>query len=257
MYPERIVCLAAEMPEILHALGVLDRVVGISAYTTRPQEALQIPPVSGFQYGSVNRILDVAPDLAIVTSLVQTEIATALLQAGVTVLHVNPHRLNDMFSTILLLGNLVGESEKAEKYCSSLQYDIETIRQEAASMKGRPKVYFEEWMDPMIVGTGWVSDLIEIAGGQDVFREISVKNRRASDRVVEKQQVIDADPDLILASWCGKPVVVQDIVSRDGFIEINAVKNGAVFEASGEILQCGPMLVDSLRTLQSIIKDIA
>ena len=257
MYPERIVCLAAEMPEILHALGVLDRVVGISAYTTRPKEALLLPQVSGFQHGSVKRILDVGPDLAIATSTVQKELAAKLIEAGVTVLHVNPQRLEDMFTTIKLLGNVVGEAKKADQYCSQLKQEIAEIRQQAATNPRRPKVYFEEWMDPMIAGVGWVSDLIEIAGGQDVFRESTLKNRRASDRVVVAQQVIDEDPDIIFASWCGKPVVVRDIMSRDGFSEIRAVKTGAVFEVSSDVLQCGPMLIDALRSMQGIIRNLS
>lgn len=255
MYPEKIVCLAAEIPEILFELGALDRVVGISAYTTRPAEALQIPKVSGFQYGSVERILKVEPDLVIVTSGVQKKLAAELAERGVTIVHVNPHRLEDMFETILLLGNIVEEAKRAEQYVQQLRGEIAYIQEQSASFSYRPRVYFEEWMDPLIVGTAWVSDLIEIAGGQDVFREKALAGRTAASRVVTPEQVISANPEIILASWCGKPFKRDEFVAREGFFEISAVRRDRVLEVNGEILQCGPMLIDSLRAIHEMVKD--
>ncbi len=254
MYPERIVCLAAEIPDILYRLGALDRVVGISAYTTRPPEALSIPKVSGFQHGSVKRILHHQPDIAILTSGVQKELASELSAQGVTTVHFNPHRLEDMFHTILLLGNLVGKPEEAVHLAAQLRDEVEAVREQAAKLPFRPSVYFEEWMDPIIVGTAWVSDLIEIAGGTDVFREQSINGRKASDRVVETEDVIAAAPDIVLASWCGKPFDLAVFVSRPGFPDVPAVKNDMVVEVSSEVLQCGPMLIDSLKDIHSIIR---
>ncbi|KUO96342.1 cobalamin-binding protein [Ferroacidibacillus organovorans] len=254
MYPERIVCLAAEIPEILHAFGALDRVVGISAYTTRPSEALSIPKVSGFKNGSIDRILRDKPDLVILTSGVQKDLASELAQRGVTLLHFNPHRLEDMFQTVLLLGNIVGESKKAEQYCESLRSEIEAIRERAKEFPFRPRVYFEEWMDPVIVGTGWVSDLIEIAGGTDVFRDVAVQGRSAVKRVVSTQQILERDPEIVLASWCGKPFEAEKFLAREGFSAARAVREKRVFEISSEVLQCGPMLMDQLRIMHDLFQ---
>ncbi|MFD1676376.1 ABC transporter substrate-binding protein [Alicyclobacillus fodiniaquatilis] len=255
MYPERIVCLAAEIPEILHRLGALQRVVGISAYTTRPPEALDIPKVSGFQHGSTKRILSNRPDVAILTSGVQKDLASELSAQGVTTIHLNPHRLEDMYNTILLIGNVVGAPEKAVAYEAQLRQAVEDVRQKASKLPFRPKIYFEEWMDPIIVGTGWVSDLIEIAGGQDVFREKSIRGRYASDRVVDKRDIISAEPDIVLASWCGKPFDRDSFLSRPDFANIPAVKGSFVYEMNSEILQCGPMLIDSLKIIHHIIEE--
>ncbi|GMA56526.1 hypothetical protein GCM10025858_10290 [Alicyclobacillus sacchari] len=178
MYPERIVCLAAEIPEILNELGALDRVVGISAYTTRPLEALSIPKVSGFQNGSIKKILETKPDVAILTSAVQNGLAAALGQAGITVIHLYPQRLQDLFSTISLLGNVVGASDRASALNARLQLAIDEVRVKAERFPRRPRVYFEEWMDPLITGIGWVSDLIELAGEKTSFEPRPLKDFR-------------------------------------------------------------------------------
>jgi iron complex transport system substrate-binding protein len=257
VYPEKIVCLAAEIPEILHALGALDRVVGISAYTTRPAAALQIPKVSGFQYGSAQRVASTEPDVVILTSGVQMKLAAELAQLGLTTVHVNPHRLEDMFDTVQLLGNLVGESARAVQVVGRLRAEIEEISRQAQALTYHPRVYFEEWMDPIIVGTGWVSDLIEIAGGRDVFRELSITGRAASQRVVTSEQVRAADPDIVLASWCGRPFSHADFGARSDFVTLSAVEHEQIHELSGEVLQCGPMLIDSLRVIHGIIREYA
>lgn len=254
MFPERVVCLAAELPEILYHLGALDRVVGISAYTTRPAAALQIQKVSGFQHGSVKRILQTNPQLAILTSGVQRDLGAALAEEGVSLLHLNPHRLADMFAHVLLIGNLVGESERAQRLCDDLRRECDAVQQAAKQLPRRPRVYFEEWMDPMMCGTGWVSDLIEIAGGQDVFRALSIDGRKARQRIVQPADVSAAEPDIILASWCGKPFELEQMTNRPGFETIPAIRTSAVYEIGSEILQCGPMLIDSLREIHQLIK---
>jgi iron complex transport system substrate-binding protein len=245
----------AEIPEILYHLGALDRVVGISAYTTRPLEALNIEKVTGFQHGNIKRIMKNNPQLAILTSGVQQKLANDLAQEGVSMLHLNPHRLEDMFDSITLIGNLVGEAERAKQLNSRLREEVEEVRTLASRLPRRPRVYFEEWMDPFICGTGWVSDLIEIAGGQDVFRQRSIEGRRAAERIVSPEQVIDAAPEIILASWCGKPFRPEELMNRPHFSDVPAVQAGAVYEIKSEILQCGPMLMDSLRELHTIIKN--
>ncbi|MCL6452189.1 MAG: ABC transporter substrate-binding protein [Alicyclobacillus sp.] len=250
-FPNRIVCLAAETPEILHRLGVLDKVAGISAYTTRPEEALRIPKVSGFKFGSVERIMRLNPDLVILTSGVQKELAMSLAAAGVTLLHFNPHRLTDLFDEIRLLGNVVGKPEEAERLNDEIQSKLYLIEEQRNALSVHPRVYFEEWMDPFMCGTGWVSDLITIAGGRDVFRERSLTGRSAIDRVVTDDDIIEAQPDIVLASWCGKPFDKASFVSRTGFSEIPAVIHDEVHEVRSEILQFGPMLLDSLKELHA------
>jgi iron complex transport system substrate-binding protein len=255
MYPQRIVCLAAETPEILHRLNALDRVVGISAYTKRPEQALQIPKISGFKYGNEKRIKEVNPDLAILTSGVQKELATKLADTGINTLHLQPHRLQDLFKSITLVGNVVGKPREAENLNAELFREMEDIRLQAATLPWNPRVYFEEWMDPLICGTAWVSDIIEMAGGRDVFRSISVEGRNAQQRIIQTRDVIDAAPDMVLASWCGKPFNKKDFISRDGYMEIPAVFRDAVYEVDGSILQVGPMLIESLKEVFKLIKN--
>jgi iron complex transport system substrate-binding protein len=257
MFPERMVCLAAEIPAILDRLGALDRVVGISAYTQYPEAALRLPKVSGFKSGNLERILGLKPDLAILTSDVQKELAARLSDAGVYTLHLQPHRLEDLFKTIALLGNLVGEPHKAAQLTAELRQEMEEIRLQAERLPWHPRVYFEEWMDPLICGTGWVSDLIELAGGRDVFRTLSVEGRKASDRVIRPEDIRDAAPDLVLASWCGKPFDREQFTGRDGFPGIPAITRDAVYEIDGQILQCGPMLIGCLKHLHRLIKEHA
>ncbi len=254
MYPERIACLAAETPDILHELGALDRVVGISAYTTRPAAALALPKVSGFSHGSVERILAVKPDLVILTSSVQRELAVGLGAAGATLLHLHPHSLSDLFHSVELLGNIVGEPARAADLNARMSTEVRRIRQAAQTLPRRPRVYFEEWMDPPIAGVGWVSDIIEYAGGQDIFRERAVKGRRAAERTVTVEEIVAADPELVLASWCGKPFSAAQFTDRAGMRQVAAVRAGRVHELEGEILQCGPGLLPQLRLVHDLVR---
>lgn len=255
MYPERIVCLAAEIPDILRELGALDRVVGISAYTTRPAEALSLPKVSGFRHGSARRILDVHPDLVILTSQVQRDLAAELGASGATLLHLHPHSLADLFTTVEMLGNLVGSPERAADLCARMAGEMGRIREAAHRLPRRPRVYFEEWMDPSIAGIGWVSDIITIAGGEDIFRERAVHGRQAQDRVVTTEEIVAADPEVVLASWCGKPFSRAEFVRRDGMREVSAVRGGRVHELSSGILQCGPVLMEQLAVVHELVRE--
>lgn len=255
-FPERIVCLAAEVPEILFRLGALDRVVGISAHTTRPKEALQIPKVSGFKHGSVRRVLEDKPDVVILTSGVQKDLAEQLAASGATLLHFNPHQFEDLYDSIRLLGNLVNRPDEAGRLNEEIEMDVHRIQWKAQQMSYHPTVYFEEWMDPLICGTAWVSDLIELAGGHDVFREKSVTGRSAVDRIIAEADVMDANPDVVLASWCGKPFSKERFVTRAGYHEMTAVHRDHIYEIGSEILQFGPMLVDSLKQLFAMFQTL-
>ncbi|NMP23696.1 ABC transporter substrate-binding protein [Sulfobacillus harzensis] len=254
-YPERIVCLASEIPGILAELGALDRVVGISAYTTYPEEALNIPTVSGFQHGSVDRIMGPQPDLVILTSTVQLKLAAGLAERGASILHLNPHRLEDLFGNVRLLGATVGEAHRAESLVRRLQGEVDAVRQASQSLKRRPRVYFEEWMDPLIAGVGWVSDLIDAAGGIDIFRERALRGRLARDRVVAPEEWIAAQPDIIFASWCGKPFELDQMQARSQADQVPALQTGRIFEVDGTVLECGIRLVDRLQDMARIIRE--
>ena len=253
MYPERIVCLAAEVPEMLAAVGALDRVVGISAYTTRPAEALGLPKVSGFSHGSVERILSVRPDLAITTSLVQRGLASELMGRGVPVLHLCPQRFDQVLDSILVVAGAVGRGASGEALVDRLRAEAATVRAAAAGLPRRPRVYFEEWDDPLLHGIAWVSDLIEMAGGRDVFRERSLASPRADGRVLRPEEVLERDPEIVLASWCGKPFDRAALEARPGWSAMAAVRSGRVYALDSTVLQAGPMLLDSLRTIAGIV----
>ncbi len=255
-YPERIVCLAAEIPGILQELGSLDRVVGISAYTTYPQEALTIPKVSGFEHGNIDRIMTVTPDVAILTSGVQQKLAVALGERGVTVIHLHPHRLWDLYHHVRLLGALVGESERAEALARHLEGEVESLRSQSRALSRHPSVYFEEWMDPLITGIGWVSDLIEVAGGVDVFRDRSLQGRQSKDRVVTPEEWVLAEPEIFLASWCGKPFDHEAVLNRPGSEAVPALIHNRVHEIDGTILECGIKLIDRLHEVSGYIREV-
>lgn len=254
-YPERIVCLAAEIPGILHELESLDRVVGISAYTTYPPEALTIPKVSGFEHGSIDRIMKGSPDVAILTSGVQQKLAVALGERGVTVIHLHPHRLEDLYHHVRLIGALVGESARAEVLAQRLEGEVASVRAASQKLPRRPSVYFEEWMDPLIAGIGWVSDLIDAAGGVDVFRERSLQGRQSKNRVVAPDEWILAKPEIFLASWCGKPFDPESVRNRPGSENVPALVHQRVYEIDGTILQCGVKLIDRLHEVAGYVRE--
>ncbi len=253
MYPERIVCLGAELPDIFQRLGCLDRVVGISAYTDWPPEALTIKKVSGFRHGRARPILAMEPDLIILTSTVQQPLAAELAGHGVPILHLYPHRLADMFQTVRLLGNLVDRAAAADALVSDWMRTAARWQERRDACAHPLPVYFEEWMDPLIAGTGWVSDLIELAGGRDVFRAVAVDGRTAANRTVTPEQVLDREPQLIFASWCGKPFDRAALEARPGWSAMAAVRSGRVYGLDSTVLQAGPMLLDSLRTIAGIV----
>ena len=253
MHPQRIVCLAAETPEILLAVGALPRVVGISAYTTRPLAALGLPRVSGFSHGNTTRILSVHPDLAVTTSLVQRPLAAALMAQGLAVVHTSPRRWDDVLASVLLVGGAVGCQDGAERLVAEMDQRCAAVRQQADAASRRPRVYFEEWDEPALHGIGWVSDLIASAGGDDVFADRLGTAQRAEDRLVQTADLAARDPEIIFASWCGKRFDLASLCSRPGWQDISAVRRGQVYPLDSCVLQAGPMLLDSLDTMRRII----
>ena len=252
--PSRIVCLTEETVETLYLLGEQDRIVGVSGYAVRPaQVRSEKPRVSAFTSTDIPKILALEPDLVLAFSDLQAEIAAELIRAGVAVYAFNQRDVTGILAMIRTLGALVGAADKAE----ALARDYEARLVEAqASTRGRPrpKVYFEEWDDPLISGIGWVSELIEIAGGDDVFA--TLRSRKAArDRIVLSANVIAAAPDLILASWCGKKVAPDRIRRRPGWDAIPAVRSGRIVEIKSPlILQPGPAaLTDGLDAMRAAV----
>lgn len=257
-YPHRIVCLTEEPTEVLYLLGEGDRVVGVSGYTVRPPEARQKPKVSAFTTAKYDKILDLQPDLVIGFSDLQAEIARELIGRGVPVIIFNQRSVAEILQMTLMIGGLVGCSEKAEKLVASFRSEIDGARRKAASLPRRPRVYFEEWMDPLISGIRWVEELIEIAGGQSTFPELR-ERCLAKDRIISPDEVIRRDPELIVASWCGKRVNTEAIRGRPGWSTISAVKNDRIHEIkSAHILQPGPAAItEGLSQLSRLIRETA
>jgi iron complex transport system substrate-binding protein len=245
--PRRIVCLTEETVETLYLLGEEERIVGVSGYAVRPPRVRKEKPrVSAFISADIPKILALEPDLVLCFSDLQAAIATELVRAGLALHVFNQRDVAGILAMIRTLGALVGRPEKAAALADSLARHLDDVAA-ASRGKARPRVYFEEWDDPLISGIGWVSELIEIAGGEDVFPHLR-KEKSAMDRIAAPQAVIDAAPEVILASWCGKKVVADKIRSRPGFDLIPAVRHDRIVEIKSPlILQPGPAaLTDGL-----------
>lgn len=253
--PERIVCLTEETVETLYLLGEAARIVGISGYTVRPPEARREKPrVSAFTSADIEKILALAPDLVLTFSDLQAEIAADLIRRGIAVHAFNQCDVAGILAMIRMLGALVGAGDRAAALADRLESGLAAARKRGAGLVRRPRIFFEEWDDPLISGIGWVSELIEIAGGIDIFAERSRKGA-ARDRIVSAEEVIARAPDLIIGSWCGKKFRPERVIARPGFAELPAVRTGAVHEIkSSLILQPGPAaLTDGLAAIERLI----
>lgn len=245
--PQRIVCLSDEAVETLYLLGEEERIVGVTGYAVRPPRVRREKPrISTFTSADITKILALEPDLVLTFSDLQAAIVTELIRAGIAVHSFNQRDIASILAMIRTVGALVGVSEKADELAHNYE---ERLRAVAASTHGmsRPKVYFEEWYEPLISGVQWVSELIHIAGGDDVFLHLA-SEKAARDRVITPEEVVAAAPDIILASWCGKKVRPERIVQRPGWDAIPAVRDGRIVEIrSSLILQAGPAaLTDGL-----------
>ena len=255
-YPERIVCLTEETTETLYLLGEERRIVGISGYTVRPPRARREKPrVSAFLSAKQDRILALRPDLVLGFSDLQADILRDLARAGLNVMVFNQRSVDEILSMILMLSSLVGVADKGKALVSQLEKNLLSIREIAKKFPSRPRVYFEEWDEPMISGIRWVSELIGFAGGEDVFPEKSL-SPGASGRIVAPEAVIEKNPDLILGSWCGKKFRPEKVAARAGWQAISAVQRNQLHEIkSAEILQPGPAaLTDGVRRIQEILR---
>ena len=256
LLPERIVCLTTETVEVLYMLGEQDRIVGISGYTIRPEIARrEKPKVSAFTTANIDKILALKPDLVLGFSNLQADIAAELIKAGIEVHVFNQRSIDDILRMIITTGRLVGASEKAKSIVENLTLQITEARQVGNSLPHKPSVYFEEWNDPMMCSIRWAAELIDIAGGEDCFPELS-QFHSARERVVTPAQVLERMPDIIIGSWCGKKFQPRDVMLREGWGAIPAVKNKMVFEIkSADILQPGPSVFTyGLKQLETIFK---
>ncbi len=239
-YPERIVCLTEETTETLYLLGAGDRVVGVSGYTARPPEARLKPRVSAFLSAKFDKIVALKPDLILTFSDLQADIARELIKRGYMVVAFNQRSIAEILLMIRQLGGLIGLPDRANVLAEQLEADLDLVRASAARFGSRPRVFFEEWDDPLISGIQWVEELIEIAGGVTLFPNLRHASL-AKDRILSQDDVRAAAPDVILASWCGKKVKKSTITDRAGWVDVPAVKNGRVHEIKSiYILQPGP-----------------
>jgi iron complex transport system substrate-binding protein len=256
-YPERIVCLTEESTETLYLLGEERRIVGISGYTVRPPRARREKPrVSAFLSARTDKILELKPDLVIGFSDLQADIARDLAKAGLNVLIFNQRSVQEILNMILALASLVGAADKGAQLVQQLEAGLAEIRDAAGRFAKKPRVYFEEWDEPMISGIRWVSELVGIAGGEDVFSDQSRSHAAAGRIISNPQLVIERNPEVILASWCGKKFRPERVAARAGWQAISAVEQGELHEIkSADILQPGPAaLTDGVRRIHEILK---
>jgi iron complex transport system substrate-binding protein len=253
-YPSRIVCLTEETTETLYLLGEGDRVVGVSGYTCRPPEARRKPKVSAFINARFDKIDALKPDLILAFSDLQADIARELIRRGYPVYTFNQRSVAEILQMIRIVGALVGRAEAGDALASRMEAGLDEIRARAAGITRRPLVFFEEWDEPLISGIRWVEELVEIAGGDPIFPELRDK-ALGKDRIVDPALVIERNPDVIVASWCGKAMKKRTIVERPGWDRINAVRDDRIHEIkSTYILQPGPAsLTEGVRRLQDIL----
>lgn len=255
-FPHRIVCLTEEPTEVLYALGEEHRIVGISGFTVRPPRARrEKPKVSAFTSAKIGEILALKPDLVIGFSDLQADIARALIHAGIEVWISNHRSVDGILAYIRRLGAMVGAYERAERYAQSAEAHIAHVRAAAARLPRRPKVYFEEWDEPLITGIRWVAELVGIAGGEDAFPQLAHESLAKHRILADGAEVVQCAPDIIFGSWCGKRFRPERVAARPGWDGIPAVRNGDMHEIKSPIiLQPGPAaLFDGLDAMHAVI----
>jgi len=256
--PQRIVCLTEETTEWLYLLGQESRIVGISGYTVRPRRARdEKPRVSAFTSAKVDKILALQPDCVLGFSDMQADIAAALIRAGVQVTVFNQRSVAEIVGVLYQVACLVGQGDSGLALLQKMQHDMQAIKGLAANLSHRPRVYFEEWDTPHISAIRWVSELIGIAGGDDIFPELAAQSLGKNRILADGSEIIRRNPDIIIGSWCGKKFRPETVAARAGWGEVAAVKTGQIFEIkSADILQPGPAaLTDGLAQLHRIIMD--
>ena len=252
--PQRIVCLTEETVELLYLLGEEDRIVGVTGYAVRPKIVRkQKPRISSFKSANIQKIIELKPDIVLAFSDIQSEIVANLVKKGQSVLCFNQRDIEGIFNMIQTICNLLDIKQKGINLISKLKKNIYQIKNKYSNYN-KLKVYFEEWNDPLITGLKWVSELINIAGGEDIFYKKSL-NELAKDRIISEEEVIKENPDIIIGSWCGKKVNFDQIRNRRGWNKINAIKYDKIYEIKSPlILQPGPAaLTDGLDEIVKIL----
>ena len=256
-YPKRIVCLTEECVETLYLLGEQDRIVGISNYAVRPKNVRKDKKVvCSFINANIEKILSLEPDLVIGYSDIQAEIAKKLIKRGITVWINNYRNIDGIKIMINQLGLLVGKQNISIKITNQIDKEIKRIKDNSSKLSSKPKVYFEEWFDPIISSIKWVSEIIEVCGGENFCNSINAGSL-AKDRIISNDsEIISFNPDIILVSWCGKKFRKEKMVNRKKWNLINAVKNNEIYEIdSSIILQPGPAAItDGLKIINNIIQ---
>jgi len=257
-FPNRIVCLSDEVTELIYLLGEQRRIVGVSGFSTRPPEVRQKPRVSTFRDANFDAIAELKPDLIITYSDVQAQITREASLRGFTVLNCNQRSIAEIFETIAMISRILGRLAEGDALIRSYSRRLESIAASARTFPFRPRVFFEEWNDPIISGIEWVEELAEIAGGQPIFPELR-ECRKAQDRVVSWDTVVKRNPDVIFASWCGMKVKFDEIRSRAGADQIAAIRCDQIFEIpSSMILQPGPAaLTEGVSQLHALLAEVA
>lgn len=257
-YPSKIICLTEESVETLFLLGEQERIAGVSAFVKRPAEAQQLPKVSFFTSSNYPKILAHKPDLILGHSDIQKDIARDLIELGQNVFIANHRSIAEIFNYIHMLGRLTGATEASSLLMEKLEARVEQAKEFAKTLPRKPRVYFEEWDEPLISAIKWVSELIELCGGENIFAENSDGNL-AKERFVSHQEIIKRRPDIIFGCWCGKKVKVEAIKKRSGYEEIPAIRNEKVFELAPEIfLQPGPApILDGIDILMKYFSEVS
>ena len=256
VYPERIVCLTEETTETLYLLGEDRRIVGISGFTVRPPRARREKPrVSAFTSAKIDRIRALEPDLVLGFSDLQADIAAELARAGIEVHLFNHRSIAEILRMIRMLGGMIGCEAKAAALADRLEAGVEATRKAAAQLPRRPRVYFEEWDEPLIAGIRWVGEVIEAAGGDNCFADLAAMSLGRDRIIADPAEVVRRAPDLIFGSWCGKKFRPATVAARPGWDAIPAVRDGELHEIkSSIILQPGPAaLTDGLAEIHAHI----
>ncbi len=253
-YPSRIVCLTEETTETLYCLGEGDRVVGISGYTVRPPEARRKPKISSFLHARYDKIAALEPDLILAFSDLQAEITTELVKRGYPVFTFNQRSVDEILQMVRVVAGLVGVAAKGVALADDYARGLDAIRASAARFPERPRVYFEEWDDPLISGIRWVEELIEVAGGTPVFPELRTA-ALGRDRIITADRVLAAAPEVFIGSWCGKPVRKEKVRERAGWEAVPFIVHDRIYEVkSTYILQPGPAaLTEGVRQLHAVL----
>jgi iron complex transport system substrate-binding protein len=253
-----VVCLTEETTETLYRLGAGDWVVGVSGFTVRPPEARKKPRVSSFLDADFEKILALQPDLVLGFSDLQADLGRELCRRGVPVYLFNQRSLAEILQSVRVIGALVGLGEEADRLAVELQHNLERLAEEGARLPRRPRMFFEEWNEPLISGIRWCSELLELVGGEDVCVE-SRASQGAKGRIFAPEEVARRDPEGVVASWCGRKAKPEKMKARPGWATVRAVLDDQLYEVkSALILQPGPAaLTEGAEQLARIVAAVA